>query len=105
MGESLARMATVAQQTAIPIETLQRWERLSRLQGFDFDPQDVLEVGTRLGEIRDGAIRGERALEGTTQALEALGFDARTIAVRDIPQILDALRRLDDPQLRQFLCG
>ena len=102
MGESLARMATVAQQTAIPIETLQRWERLSRLQGFDFDPQDVLEVGTRLGEIRDGAIRGERALEGTTQALEALGFDARTIAVRDIPQILDALRRLDDPQLRQF---
>ena len=101
-GESLARANTVALQLDFPIEDLQRIERLSRIQGFDFDPQDLIEFNTRLGEIRDGLQRGEPALQGTVNAFEALGLDIRTVSVRDLPLIIRRLRELETLAERQF---
>ena len=101
MGDEFARVNFVAQRTRLPVEEIQRFQIAARGLGGDLDAIDLLEFDVRLGEIRDGLLRGEPALQGTKNAFEALGLDVRTVSARDIPLLIERLRALP-PALAQF---
>ena len=98
LGESSAQLLSIANSTGLAVEEVQRLQRVVGLSGFDLDIGDFTELSIRLGEIRQEAEDTNAA-----KALDALGLTARTVATRDLPEIVRKLQEVEDVQRRAFL--
>ena len=96
VGQYSRELLTANRTTGLSVEYLQTLQRQARATGRDLDFQGLGEVAIRFGEA---------VAEGTGPAAEALarlGFDARTVAITDIPAVIAAIQQLETDAARRF---
>ena len=96
VGQYSRELLTANRTTGLSVEYLQTLQRQAQATGRDLDFQGLGEVAIRFGEA---------VAEGTgpaTEALARLGFDARTVAITDIPAVIAAIRQLETDAARRF---
>ena len=96
VGQYSRELLTANRTTGLSVEYLQTLQRQARATGRELDFQGLGEVAIRFGEA---------VAEGTgpaTEALARLGFDARTVAITDIPAVIAAIQQLETDAARRF---
>ena len=96
VGQYSRELLTANRTTGLSVEYLQTLQRQAQATGRDLDFQGLSEVAIRFGEA---------VAEGTgpaSEALARLGFDARTVAITDIPAVIAAIRQLETDAARRF---
>ena len=96
VGQYSRELLTANRTTGLSVEYLQTLQRQAQATGRDLDFQGLGEVAIRFGEA---------VAEGTgpaSEALARLGFDARTVAITDIPAVIAAIRQLETDAARRF---
>ena len=96
VGQMAAELRAISLETGIATDELQRLQLQVRATGGELDIDELRELNIRLGEA---AVAGT----GTAaEALELLGFNARQVSSRDLPELLTAIEALESREQRQF---
>ena len=96
VGQMAAELRAISLETGIATDELQRLQLQVRATGGELDIDELRELNIRLGEA---AVAGT----GTAaEALELLGFNARQVSSRDLPELLRAIEALESREQRQF---
>ena len=114
-GEAAQQLLAVERETGLATEAIQRLQQQAKAAGVEIDPRQFRRISTRLGEIQHEALLAEQGLRSfgaagesllpASTSLKQLGLDARQVASKDIPLIIERIGQVEDVSLRAALAN